>query len=60
MTLADLLWLFPLMAAIALAVGSAGRRTDEIPAAVRRTFVGLTLGVVAVAVVVRMLVILFA
>jgi hypothetical protein len=60
MTLLELLWLLPLMAAVALAVGAAGRRPGEIASSVVRTFVGLTLGVVAVGVVVRAIVVFFA
>jgi hypothetical protein len=59
MTWADLLWLPPLMLAIATVVGAAGRRIG-FARAIRRAFLGLTLGVVGVAVFVRILVIAFA
>lgn len=60
MTLADLLYFPPLMLAVAVVVGTAGRRRGEIAVAIRRTFVALVIGVVVVAAVVRTLVILFA
>ncbi len=60
MTLADLLWFPPLMLAVAVVVGTAGRRRGEFAVAIRRTFVALVIGVVAVAAVVRILVILLA
>jgi hypothetical protein len=60
MTLGDLLWFPPLMLAVAVVVGTAGRRRGEIALAIRRTFVALVVGVVAVAAVVRLLVVFFA
>jgi len=60
MTWAELLWLPPLVLAIAIVVGAAGRQPGEIAVAVRRAFVALLLGVIAVAAVVRILVIVLA
>lgn len=60
MSLLDLLWLPPLVLAVAVVVGAAGRQPGEIAGAVRRTFVALLLGVVAVAAVVRIVVIVLA
>ena len=60
MTLGDLLWFPPLMLAVAVVVGTAGRGRGEIAPAIRRTFVALVVGVVLVAAVVRLLVVFFA
>ena len=60
MTLLDLLWFPPLMLAVAVVVGAAGRQRGEIAVAVRRTFVALVLGVVAVSAIVRVVVTLLA
>ena len=60
MTFVDLLWFPPLMLAIAVVVGTAGRRRGEIAHAIRRTFVALVLGVVAVGIAVRIVVELLA
>jgi hypothetical protein len=56
MTFIDLLWFPPLMLAIAVVVGTAGRRRGEIARAVRRTFIALVIGVIAVGIAVRVLV----
>ena len=60
MTLLDLLFLPPLMLAVAVVVGAAGRERGEIVRSVRRTFVALLLGVVVVGLVIRGIVELFA
>ena len=60
MSVVDLLFLPPLMLAVAVVVGSAGRQPGELALHIRRTFVALTLGVVVVGVVVRLIVVLFA
>ena len=60
MSLLDLLWFPPLVLAVSIVVGTAGRSRGEIAVAIRQTFVALVLVVVAVAAVVRILVILFA
>ncbi len=56
MTLLDLVWLPPLMLAIACVVGGVGRARGEVAPAVKSAFVTLTLAVVAVGVVVRVIV----
>ena len=60
MSFVDLLWFPPLMLAVAIVVGTAGRARGELAVAIRQTFVALVLVVAAVAAVVRILVILFA
>ena len=60
MSLVDLLFFPPLMLAVAVVVGTAGHTRGEIAASVRRSFLALTLGVIAVGAVVRLLVLLFA
>ncbi len=60
MSFLDLLFLPPLMLAIAMVVGAAGRRPGDLAVHIRRTFWALTLGVVAVGIVVRLVVVLFA
>lgn len=61
MTLLDLLWLPPVMLAVALVLGAAGRNgAREIRSAVLRTFVGLTLGVVLVGIVIHVVARVFA
>jgi hypothetical protein len=56
----DLLWFPPLMLAIAIVVGGAGRERGEVGPAVWRTFFALASAVVVVALVVRLLVQLMA
>ena len=56
MTFYDLLWLPPLMLAIACVVGGVGRPRGQVAPAVRSAFVTLTLAVVAVGAVVRLIV----
>lgn len=61
MTLVDLLWLPPVMLAVALVLGAAGRHGyRDIRASVVRTFFGLTLGVMAVGIVIHIVARLFA
>ena len=60
MTWAQLLWLLPLMFAVAVVVGTAGHERGEIARSIRRAFVALLVGVGAVGGVVRVLVLLFA
>ena len=60
MSFVDLLFLPPLMLAIAVVVGAAGRRPGDLAPHIRRTFWALTIGVVVVGVVVRLVVMLFA
>ena len=60
MRLGDALWFLPLMLAIAAVVGAAGRHPGELGTGIRRAFVGLTLGVLAVGAVVHVIVLLFA
>jgi hypothetical protein len=56
-TIVDLLWALPLLLAIALALGTAGRREPaDIARHVRRTFVTLVLGLASVVVVIRLIV----
>jgi len=59
-SLADLLWLPPLLLAVACVVGGTGRDRGEVAPHVRRAFWALLVGVVAVGAVVRTLVLLFA
>jgi hypothetical protein len=59
-TLTDLLWFFPLAAAVALVVGAAGRETVRAVArGAVRTFVTLTAVVAGVGLAIRLLVIVF-
>lgn len=61
MTLAELLWLLPLMLTVATVLGVTDvRGTRAVVAAVRRRFLTLTLLVVAVGALIRALVITFA
>lgn len=61
MTWPDLLWLLPIMAAIAIVLGTAGRsHRGEIPRAIWSTFVALTLGVVTVGIVIHLVATVFA
>lgn len=61
MTLLELLWLAPLMLAVAVVLGiSDARGAAAVTAAIRRRFVTLTLVVVLVGVLIRVLVTLFA
>jgi hypothetical protein len=55
-TLLDLLWLPPVMLAVALVLGASGRTGYRaISRAVVRTFLGLTLGVVAVGIAIHLI-----
>ena len=56
MTFVDLLWLPPLMFAIACVVGGVGRPRGEVWPHVRSAFVTLTLAVVVVGLIVRLIV----
>lgn len=61
MTWADLVWLPPVMLAVALVLGSAGRDGFmDIARSVVHTFVALTLGVLVVGVVVHIIALVFA
>lgn len=61
MSLAELLWFFPLMAAIALVLGITGARgAGHALREARSRFVGLALMVLSVGVVMRVLVAVFA
>lgn len=60
MSFADLLLFVPLMVAISVVVGAAGRPSEQVARSIRNTFFGLTLAIVAVGVFVRLVVILFA
>jgi hypothetical protein len=60
MTWLDLVWFPPLMVAVAVVVGAAGRRRGEVRSGIRRAFVGLTLCIVVVGLLVRLVVELFA
>ena len=59
MTWVDLLWFPPLMLAIAVVVGAAGRDRGEMQGAVKRAFFGLSVAVVLVALIVRVVVEVF-
>jgi hypothetical protein len=60
MTIVDLLWALPLLFAISLALGTAGRRRpSEIFLHVRRSFLALTLGLAMVGIAIRAVVTLF-
>jgi hypothetical protein len=61
MTLLELLWFLPLMLAIALVLGVTGARGRRfVLREARRRFVGLTVMVLVVGVLIRVLVIAFA
>ena len=61
MTLIDLLWLPPVMLAVALVLGAAGRTGfHTIRRAVVRTFIGLTVGVILVGVAIHLIANAFA
>lgn len=60
MTVGEILWLLPLLLAVATVVGTAGHERGEFARAIRRSFIALVLGVAAVGSIVRVLVILFA
>lgn len=60
MSLTELAWLVPLLLAVAIVLGVTGARgTRAVAAEVRRRFLGLTLMVIVVGVVIRVLVISF-
>ena len=57
----DLLWLLPVMVAVAVVLGTAGRSGREvIMRSIWSTFVALTLGVVAVGVAIHLVARIFA
>jgi hypothetical protein len=61
MSWADLIWLPPVMLAVAIVLGTAGR--DDLPTigrSIRQTFVALTFGVIAVGVVIHLVARIFA
>lgn len=60
MTFLDLLFLLPLLVAVAVVVGATGRDRGEIFPAVRRTFTGLLGILVVIGLLVRLIVELFA
>lgn len=60
MTPVELLFLPPLVLAVAIVVGASGRRRGAYGPSIRRAFVALLGGTVAVAVAVRVIVALFA
>lgn len=61
MSWADLLWLPPIMLAVAIVLGTAGRSGwQEIRRSIWNTFLALTLGVVAVGVVIHLIARVFA
>ena len=61
MTWPSLLWLLPVMAAIAIVLGAAGRTGfTEVRRAIVSTFIALTLGVVVVGVVIHLVATVFA
>ncbi len=61
MTLQDLLWAPPLLLAISVVLGAAGRhRPDEIRRTIRTRFVELVIGLALVGLFVRTIVTLFA
>jgi hypothetical protein len=55
-TWGEILWFPPLMLAISVVVGAAGRRPGELGRSIRRTFVALSAGVISVGIVVRLIV----
>lgn len=61
MSLVDLLWYLPLMLAIAIVLGASGRRgVRTIARSVWGTFLALSLGVLAVGLVVHVVAVLFS
>jgi len=61
MSWGDLLWLPPIMLAVAIVLGAAGRNgTQNISRSILQTFVALTLGVIAVGVAIHVVAEIFA
>lgn len=57
----DLLWLLPVMAAVAIVLGATGRRRARVIAgSIWQTFVALTLGVLGVGVAIHLIARIFA
>ena len=60
MTLVDLLWAPPLILAISVCLGTAGRSAPhDIRRHVRRTFIALTIGIAVVGIAIRAIVLSF-
>ena len=61
MSWVDLLWLPPIMLAVSIVLGAAGRNGFKVIArSILQTFVALTLGVIAVGIAIHLLSTLFA